>query len=723
MEAEARKLGTFGGVFTPTLLTILGVIMYLRLGWVIGNGGLIGGIMVIGLAVGITTATGLALSSIATNTRLGAGGPYAIISRSLGLEIGGSVGVPLYISQALAVAMYLFGFREGWLWLFPTHSPLAVDLISFFVVFGIAYRSAELAFKLQYIIMGFIAVSIVLILASPAGWSAGHEPVLFGDWRGSVEDGFRGTSFWGVFAVFFPAATGIMAGANMSGDLKDPRRAIPWGTLSAIALSTVIYIALAVWVSRAATPEEMTENYTVLIDKSLWGPGVLLGLLGATLSSALSSLVGAPRILVALINDRVVPDVGGLSTLSDGEPRRAMIFSGVLVFAALLLRDLNVIAPLLSMFFLIAYCVINVVVLIESSLGLLSYRPTLHLPRVVPLLGAVGCLFAMFIINPAVSLMAVGVVMALYVFIGRQKLSGPGDSRSGIFTAVAEWAAARSVELERDNPRTWRPNLLVPVVDTADVRGNFQLLHELVLPEGSLKLLGIAAGEDVTDTARRIGELTGDFKRAGVFTAWSVLDSADLRTGVVAGLQALRSAFFRPNILFLDLGGLDESDLKHLWAESRRMSVGLSLLARHPRAELGKRAVIHLWLPARLLDSPLREGLSKEGMNLALLTALRLRASWSAQLRLIVVVPDEAARPRAAAWLDALSDLARVPRGVEPIVMVGPLKESFANAPQSDLDILGLPPEPDLDWVRQVVQLTRSTCLFLGDSGSEDAMT
>lgn len=113
------RFGTFAGVFTPTLLTILGVIMYLRLPWVVGHGGLLGGLLVVGLALLITTTTGLSLSSIATNTRLGAGGPYGIIARALGLEVGGSIGVPLYLSQALAVTMYIFGFREGWTWIFP----------------------------------------------------------------------------------------------------------------------------------------------------------------------------------------------------------------------------------------------------------------------------------------------------------------------------------------------------------------------------------------------------------------------------------------------------------------------------------------------------------------------------------------------------------------------------------------------------------------------------
>ncbi len=245
-QAAPKLFGTFAGVFTPTLLTILGVIMYLRLPWTVGNAGLLGGILIILLANAITAATGLSLSSIATNTRMGAGGPYAITSRSLGFEIGGSIGVPLYLSQALAVAMYIFGFREGWLWIFPAHPPLLVDLAIFAVVLVIAYLSAGLAFKIQYLVMVVIAVSLVLVFGNLEVWGeTGVAPTWWGDYRGSPETDFSGTNFWAVFAVFFPAATGIMAGANMSGELRDPRRAIPVGTLAAIGLSLVIYVALA----------------------------------------------------------------------------------------------------------------------------------------------------------------------------------------------------------------------------------------------------------------------------------------------------------------------------------------------------------------------------------------------------------------------------------------------------------------------------------------------
>jgi amino acid transporter len=728
----APKLDTFGGVFTPTLLTILGVIMYLRLGWVVGNGGLIGALLVIGLAVGITAATGLSLSSIATNTRLGAGGPYAIISKSLGVEVGGSVGVPLFVSQALAVAMYIFGFREGVVWLLesmgltlPPSVPLVIDLATFALVFTIAYVSAEFAFKVQYVIMAVIGVSLVLILGSSAGWDTSREILWVGDWRGSVEDGFAGTSFWVVFAVFFPAATGVMAGANMSGDLENPRRAIPWGTLSAIGLSTVVYVLLAVWLARAGTAEELTSNYTFLIDASLWGPGVLAGLLGATLSSALSSLVGAPRILIALVGDKVVPAVAGIEQLSDkGEPRRAMIASAALVLAALLLRDLNAIAPLLSMFFLITYFVINLVVLVESTLGLQSYRPTLRVPRVVPALGAVGCIFAMFIVNPTVSLVAVAVVVGLYGMILRRGVSSKDDSRSGIFSAVAEWAAARATEYEAVNPRAWKPNLLVPVQDTAELRGDFQLLNDLVRPEGTIKLLGVAAEADVPDVTARMNRLGKEFRSKGVFTTSSVLDSTDLTSGVVSGIQSLRSAFFRPNVLFLDLGSPGrDAELEQLWRETRRLKMGLAVLAEHPQAGLGRRSVVHLWFDPKLTALTPSEALYEGQMHLALLMALRLRKAWDAELRVFGLALEEEDRAEVQAWLAELFDLVRVPSGVVAEVVVGDLSTALRSAPQSDLDILGLPPVPSATALRRYVEESRSACVFFGDSGMESALS
>jgi len=569
--------------------------------------------------------------------------------------VGGSVGVPLYLSQALAVAMYVFGFREGWQWLFPHHPALLVDLVTFGVVFGIGYVSAGLAFRIQHAVLVVIAVSLVLVFGSVAVWRSPIEPQLWGTYPGSPESGFSGTNFWAVFAVFFPAATGIMAGANMSGELRDPRRSIPAGTLWAIALSCLVYVALAVWAAKAASPGELASDYTVMLDRSLWAPGVLAGLLGATFSSALTSLVGAPRILAALASDRIIPRGEWLGKIDDGEPRRAMLVTGAIVLAGLLLRDLNVIAPLITMFFLITYTVINVVLLAESSLGLMSFRSTLRLPRIVPLLGALGRLFAMFIINATFSLVAVGVVVTL----------------------------------------------------------------------GSVKFLGLATRDTVADLEPRIRRLCTSFRKSGIMATSSIVDSAGFQEGTITGLQALGSAFFRPNILLLDLPSdpARHPAFAQLIAEAIRLEVGVILLGMHDKAGLGMAKAVNLWVPPRTAELSIPDYLRRHNLNLAILMGLRLAGAWRAELNLITVVATEAEMAGANAHMTELEDLCRMDRRAKHRVVVGDFKQALRDAPLADMDILGLRREPDLAFVAEAVRATRSSCLFAADSGWESAIT
>ncbi len=720
-----KLFGTFGGVFTPTLLTILGVIMYLRLPWVVGNAGLVGGFLVVGLAVGITAATGLSLSSIATNTRLGAGGPYAIISKALGFEIGGSVGLPLYLSQALAVAMYVFGFREGWMWVFPTHPSLLVDLAIFAVIMGIAYVSADLAFRVQYLIMAVIALSLVSVLGNLSVWQSPLEIQAFGSYPGSPEDGFSGTGYWGVFAVFFPAATGILAGANMSGELKNPRVSIPRGTLSAIGVSTVVYSALAVWAAKAAAPQELVSNYTIMIDRSLWGPIVLAGLLGATFSSALTSLVGAPRILAALGKDRILPGGEWVAKTAMGEPRRAMVITGSIVLLGLMTRDLNVIAPLITMFFLITYAVINIVMLAEASLGLMSFRPTLEIPRIVPLLGAVGCIFAMFIVNPTFSLVAVAVVTGIYLWIiWRGTTPRVGTVRSGIFVAFAEWAAGKTMELELSSSRGWKPSLLVPVRDPTTLRGEFRLLVDLTLPEGSIKILGIATTETVEHLTPRVKESMRYFRKRGVMATASVVDSAGYTTGIVTGLQALGSAFFHPNILFLPLlrDTSRHPELEEVIREARRLKVGIMVLGLHDQAGLGRASVINLWISPRGGHQSIQTFLAQTNQDLGILTAVRLARAWGGELNLVTVVQNEEEVAHAHRHIEEVRDLCRIQASARTLAYVGSFHDAIHRAPQADLHVVGLPTSTPMASALEIVRDSRASCLFVVDSGLESAL-
>ncbi len=721
-----KKFGTFGGVFTPTLLTILGVIMFLREGWVVGNAGIGGGILIILLAFMITTLTALSMSSITTNIRIGAGGAYAIVSQSLGLEVGGSLGIPRYLSQALAITLYIFGFREGWLWVFPDHPAFLVDLTVFLLLWGIAYKSADLAIKTQFVIMVIIIGSLVSIALAAFTGSMQYEVTnvgLWGDFPGAPETNFAGTSFWVVFAVFFPASTGIMAGANMSGDLKNPRRSIPIGTMAAIGLSLVIYLLLAYWLARSATPEELVNNYYVMVDKAYWGPPVIAGLFGATFSSALASMVGAARILQAMGDHRILPGADWLRTLTPaGEPRNAMLVTGGIVFATLLLRDLNAIAPLITMFFLITYAMINVVVLVEQGLGLVSFRPLFRVHPIIPWLGLIGSVFVMFIVNPTITLVSVAVVLIFYGVLVRQHLDAPfEDVRSGLFVAFAEWAAKRVTELPTTQERAWKPNLLIPVENPNQLRGSFEFVQNIAYPKGSVKMLGIRQDETQAELSDRLISLTKAFGKRNVFATATVSDTETFEDGLISAMQVLQSAFFRPNILFLPMPDSEEriAAYQNIFHQAEALKMGILLYAPHPVARMGQRHVVNVWIRDRSPDWRLRWDIGN--LDLSILIAYKLKLNWQAELRLITVIEDAAEEENARSFMSQLMDLARLPQ-TEVVVAKEDFATYVAEAPQADLNIFGLAPNHNFEFTRRMVRETHATCLFVRDSGQESAL-
>ena len=725
-ETKLKKFGTFGGVFTPTLLTILGVIMYLRMGWVVGNAGLLGAWFIIIISFLITLCTALSMSAITTNIRIGAGGAYAIISQALGLEVGGSLGIPRYVSQGLAVTMYIFGFREGWLGIFPGHDPFLVDIIAFAALIAIAYISADLAIKTQFIIMIVIILSLVSIVMAAYHGSMhiqGDEALRWGSFKGSPENDFGGSSFWIVFAVFFPAATGIMAGANMSGELKNPKKSIPQGTLWAIGVSFVIYMVLAYWLARSATEQELISNYNIIIEKSYFGPLVIAGILGATFSSALASIVGSSRILFAMGEHKVLPYSNFLAGKSaNGQPRNAMIVTGIMIFATMLLRDLNAVAPLVTLFFLITYAMINIVVIIEQRLGLISYRPIFKVNKWIPWVGLFSSVMAMFIINPTISLVSIIIVFVVYWFLSRQNLETPfEDVRSGLFVSFAEWAAKHTWGMKKMQQRAWKPNLMVPVRDIVGAKGNFQFLRNIAAPKGSIKLLGIVPQEEGEALVNELQSLSEAFYAKGVFSSWTVIHSDDFAKGVNYGNQALRGAFFRPNIVFLNLQQHDdfENEIRPVIKESVRLEIGVLLFSSHPTALLGQRNLINVWVSDRRGNWEL--GWDIGSLDLSTLVAYKLKKNWEARIRMIMVVRNAEEEKNAMEFLKSLINLARLPETLIE-VHVGNFREIVENVPKADLNIFGMDENFQFDFVQEMTRKTRSSCLFVKDSGHESIL-
>ena len=502
---QQSGLGTFGGVYTPSVLTILGVIMYLRFGWVVGNAGLINTLIIVTVSTTITFLTALSVCAIATDRVVRGGGAYYMISRSLGIEPGGAVGISLYFAQAISVALYTIGFAESMvrtdLFIGITNvgfnlqdlNQTYVALIITILVGILAITSASIAIKAQY----FIMVAIVLSLIS---FVFGHavpnvEVQMF---SAPPEDA---APFWTVFAVFFPAVTGIMAGVNMSGDLKDPVKSIPSGTLAAVITGYVIYMILPLFLAFRVDTANLIDNPFIMQQISFWGPAILLGVWGATLSSAIGSILGAPRVLQALARDGVLPRC--LSFLGEGhgkddEPRNGTLVTLGFAIAAVCIGDLNLIAPILSMFFLTTYLVLNVAAGVEGFLQSPSFRPTFRVHWSLSLLGAVGCLWVMFLIDAGSTVIAAVIVSGVFFWLQQRELRTTwGDVRRGMWMALISMGIFQMTE--EDDTKNWRPHILVlsgapqkrwSLIELADGFSHNRSLMTVssVLPSGSRDL-------------------------------------------------------------------------------------------------------------------------------------------------------------------------------------------------------------------------------------------
>lgn len=447
--------GTFAGVFTPSILTILGVIMYLRFGWVVGNVGLLGTLLIVTLATAITFLTGLSIASIASDQRVRVGGAYYMISRSLGIETGGAVGIPLYIAQALSVALYTIGFAESFAGIFPQFNEKLVGLIITALVGLLAILSAKIAIRSQFFIMAAIVISMFsLVFGQPL---EGSQIDMWGKAPENSEP------FWVVFAVFFPAVTGIMAGVNMSGDLKNAARSIPRGTFWAIGVGYLIYMILPVILASRVDSVNLIEDPLIMRKISLWGNAILLGVWGATLSSAIGSIMGAPRILQALARDQVLPRKLrwlGKGTKKDDSPRIGTVVTMLVALIAVYFGNLNLIAPILTMFFLTTYGVLNISAGLERFLGSPSFRPVFKVHWAFSLLGAIGCIWVMMLINAVATVAAGAFILLVFYWLQRREMrTAWGDVRQGIWLTLVRAGLMRIKRTE--DPKNWRPHILV----------------------------------------------------------------------------------------------------------------------------------------------------------------------------------------------------------------------------------------------------------------------
>ncbi len=560
-SSDVRKFGTFGGVFTPSVLTILGVILFLRYDTVVGNAGLWGALLVLLIAKGFTTITTFSLSSIATNMKVKGGGSYFLISRSLGVEFGGVIAVFFYIALALSVSMYVVGFTEALFLAIPKlNIPFTLAAtITNIVVFTFVYIGAGWTIRVQYFILAIVLAAIgsycygawgqasaeILSENLQPRWTAGHSLIT-------------------IFALFFPAVTGIEAGVNMSGDLKAPSRSIPLGTFFAIGFTFLVYAGIAVLMAASSSRSSLVGEGMIMQEKAWFGPLVYAGVIAATLSSALGSMMGAPRILQAFAKDNIFKKLKyfALGSGKSNEPRRAIVITFLLTQTGVLLGDLDTVAPIITMFFLLTYGTINLASFYESISANISFRPTFRLNHwSISLLGAIGSLTIMFLINWIWASIAIIVSTALFLGIKRAELIVQwGDVLSGYAYRRAR-NALLALEREKYYPKNWRPSILTLSGLAGSRMHLVKYANLLSSGRGLVSLAHIIEGDLESLSKRRMeGEkLIRGFIRDEELTAFPVVVVDDNFTdGLKAILQCHGIGGLRPNILML--GWSDDPD-------------------------------------------------------------------------------------------------------------------------------------------------------------------
>nr|XP_026251459.1 solute carrier family 12 member 3 isoform X5 [Urocitellus parryii] len=607
---EPVRFGWVKGVMIRCMLNIWGVILYLRLPWITAQAGIVLTWVIILLSVMVTSITGLSISAISTNGKVKSGGTYFLISRSLGPELGGSIGLIFAFANAVGVAMHTVGFAETVRDLLQEYGTPIVDPINDIRIIGVATVTVLLAISLAgmeweskaqvlffLVIMVSFANYLVGTLIPPSEDKASKG---FFSYRGDIfvqnlVPAWRGIdgSFFGMFSIFFPSATGILAGANISGDLKDPAVAIPKGTLMAIFWTTVSYLAISATIGSCVvrdasgdlndtvTPGSgaceglacgygwnftqcaqqhschygLINYYQTMSMVSGFAPLITAGIFGATLSSALACLVSAAKVFQCLCEDQLYPLIGffGKGYGKNKEPVRGYLLAYAIAVAFIIIAELNTIAPIISNFFLCSYALINFSCFHASITNSPGWRPSFqYYSKWTALFGAVVSVVIMFLLTWWAALIAIGVVLflLLYVIYKKPEVNWGSSVQAGSYNLALSYSVGLN-EVE-DHIKNYRPQCLVltgppnfrpALVDfVGTFTQNLSLMicgHVLIGPRKQRmpELRLIAQGHTKWLNKRKIKAFYSD------------VIAEDLRSGVQILMQAAGLGRMKPNIL------------------------------------------------------------------------------------------------------------------------------------------------------------------------------
>ena len=551
-------LGTFSGVFTPSVLTILGIILFLRLGFVVGNAGLGRALIILALANGISVLTSVSLSAIATNLKVKGGGDYYLISRTLGLEFGGAIGIVLFLAQSVSIGFYCIGFGEVINALVGgemSHLPQIIAALAVSFLFILAWLGADWATKFQFVVMSILIAALFSFFIG--GYINWNPALLARNWSAPQSS----LGFWTLFAIFFPAVTGFTQGVSMSGDLKDPGKSLPRGTFTAVGVSIIVYFMAAVVFAAALPADVMIGDYGAMKRVAYFAVLITAGVIAATLSSAMASFLGAPRILQSLAADRIFPFLNPFAKGSgpNENPRRGVLLSTGIAYATIGLGQLNLIAAVVSMFFLISYGLLNYATYFEARAASPSFRPRFrYFNKWLSLAGALACLGTMMAVDFRAGIVAIAVLFAIFQYLKRT--AGPSrwaDSRRSYhIQRMREHLLAAAGEPE--HPRYWRPQILA---FSNDSQRRSQLLKFASWIEGGSGLttaVRIIEGEGlkvIKLKAEAATELQLDIQKSGSQAFPLVVAAPNLQLGIQSVVQSYGIGAIKANTILLNWMG------------------------------------------------------------------------------------------------------------------------------------------------------------------------
>ena len=474
-------------MFLTSIATILGAILFLRFGYAVANISLLGTILLVIVANMVTVPTALAVSEIATNQKVEGGGLYHIISRSFGLNIGAAIGIALYLSQAISIAFYVVAFTEAFTPYLDQWTQLtgyrivdmrAIGIPTVILICGLMlYKGADIGIKLLYIVVVLVTLSLIMFFFGSTDYQ--------GDYSGLTDTIANSDDFFKVFAICFPAFTGIAAGIGLSGDLKDPKVAIPRGTIIATVVGGLVYVGVAYKLFMSASPEELGSNMLVMEKIALWGPIIPIGLAASTLSSALGSIIIAPRTLQAIGNDRIFPSDVLNNWLSKGteknnEPINGTLITSVIALVFVSVGSIDFVAEIITMFFMVTYGAICLISFLEHFAADPSYRPTCRSRWYLSLLGAVLSVWLMFKINTWYAIAAIAIMLTIYfsvTFLSPQKTQMAKVFQGVIFQVSRRLQIFLQKADTGDEDDHWRPSVVCVTSHSFERSAAFDILR------------------------------------------------------------------------------------------------------------------------------------------------------------------------------------------------------------------------------------------------------